>query len=361
MYELLKSLLFKFDPERIHDLTMSSLAFTSHHPGLLRILKTFCQVQDKKLETQVFGLTFPNPIGLAAGMDKNARAIPAWEAMGFGFVEIGSLTALAQPGNPQPRLFRLPEDKGIINRMGFNNHGAEAVAKRLETLRQAQVLKTPLGINLGKSKVTALESAPNDYLKSLSLLWDYGDYFVINVSSPNTPGLRALQDKEKLEALLAAVRDFVREKGSGFGFQVSVTRGLSPLLTPETRNPKPILLKIAPDLTLEQIDEILELLERFELSGIIATNTTLARENLKTPIDEAGGLSGKPLAQKSLEILKYIRSHTALPIISVGGIFNESDVFKRLDAGANLIQIYTGLVYEGPLLVKRLNVALLNR
>ena len=198
MYSLIKPLLFRFDPEHIHDLTMSSLAFTSRHPGLLRILKTFCQIQGKKLETQVFGLTFPNPIGLAAGMDKNAGAIPAWEAMGFGFVEIGSLTALAQPGNPQPRLFRLPQDQAIINRMGFNNQGSQVVAERLKKLREAQILKTPLGINLGKSKVTALESAPNDYLKSLSLLWEYGDYFVINVSSPNTPGLRALQDRDKL-------------------------------------------------------------------------------------------------------------------------------------------------------------------
>ncbi len=352
MYELLKPLLFKLEPERIHDLTMSGLSFSSRHPGLLRVLKTFCQVQDKKLETQVFGLTFPNPIGLAAGMDKNARAIPAWEAMGFGFVEIGSLTALAQPGNPQPRLFRLPEDNGIINRMGFNNQGAQVVAERLKVLREQQMIKTPLGINLGKSKVTALESASNDYLKSLSLLWEYGDYFVINVSSPNTPGLRALQDKEKLETLLSGV--------SGFSSQVSVTRDSNSLLKPETRNPKPILLKIAPDLTFEQIDEILELVERYELSGIIATNTTLARENLKTHIDEAGGLSGKPLAEKSLEILKYIRKHTALPIISVGGIFTSDHVLERLDVGANLIQIYTSLVYEGPFLVKRLNTALLN-
>jgi dihydroorotate dehydrogenase len=365
MYSLIKPWLFRQDPERIHDLTMSGLAFTSRHPGLLRILKTLCQVNHKKLETQVFGLTFPNPIGLAAGMDKNARAIPAWEAMGFGFVEIGSITALAQPGNPKPRLFRLPNDKAVINRMGFNNQGAEVVAKRLETLRKTETLKTPLGINLGKSKVTALESASNDYLKSLSLLWSHGDYFVINVSSPNTPGLRALQDKDKLEALLSSVRNFVlgsRFQVSGFreeGF--TETRNLTTKTLGEIQTPKPILLKIAPDLSYEQIDEILELSERYELSGIIATNTALARDNLKTPIDETGGLSGHPLKQKSLDILKYICAHTKLPIISVGGISTERDVFERLEAGASLIQIYTSLIYEGPFLPKRLNQSLLHK
>ena len=365
MYDLLKPLLFRQDPERIHDLTMSGLAFISRHPGLLRILKMLCTINDQRLETQVFGLTFPNPIGLAAGMDKNACAIPAWEAMGFGFVEIGSLTALAQPGNPQPRLFRLPEDKAIINRMGFNNQGAQVVAKRLEVLRQMQVLQTPLGINLGKSKVTALESAPNDYLKSLSLLWNHGDYFVINVSSPNTPGLRALQDKDKLEVLLSTVRNFVlasRFQVSGFreeGF--TETRNLTTKNPREIQNPKPVLLKIAPDLSYEQIDEILELAERYELSGMIATNTTLARDNLKTPIDEAGGLSGQPLKQKSLEILKYSCAQTKLPIISVGGISTERDVFERLEAGAKLIQIYTSLIYEGPFLPKRLTRGLISR
>lgn len=353
MYELLKPVLFTFDPERMHDLSMSGLSFVSRHPGLLRILKTFCTVNDKHLETRLLGLTFPNPIGLAAGMDKNARAIPAWEALGFGFVEIGSLTALAQPGNPKPRLFRLPQDKAIINRMGFNNQGAQTVAKRLKYLRQHHMITTPLGINLGKSKVTALESAPQDYLKSLSLLWEYGDYFVINVSSPNTPGLRALQDKDKLEALLSAVRTFASSHSRTL--EVQRDTGSSQRLLA-----KPVLLKIAPDLTLEQIDEILELLERYQLSGLIATNTTVGRDNLKTSINEAGGLSGKPLAQKSLEILKYIRHHSTLPIISTGGIFTPDDVLQRLDAGANLLQIYSGLIYQGPFLPKHLNTALLN-
>ena len=349
MYDLLKPWLFKFGPERIHDLTMSGLAFTSHHPGLLRILQTLCTVRDQRLETRAFGLNFPNPIGLAAGMDKNARAIPSWGAMGFGFVEIGSITAHAQPGNPKPRLFRLPDDEAIINRMGFNNDGAEVVAARLKKLRETETLITPVGINLGKSKVTPLEGAHEDYKRSLELLYPYGDYFVINVSSPNTPGLRELQDKDKLEILLATVRDFVKEEGGR-----RKEEGESP-------SPKPVLLKIAPDLSYEQLDEILELTERYELSGIIATNTTITRDHLKTQIAETGGLSGKPLAKKSLELLRYIRSQTSLPIISVGGISTERDVFERLEAGAVLLQIYTGLVYKGATIAKRLNKSLLVR
>jgi dihydroorotate dehydrogenase len=337
MYDLLKPWLFKFDPERIHDLTMSGLAFTSRHPGLLRILQTLCTLSDGRLETHAFGLTFPNPIGLAAGMDKNARAISSWGAMGFGFVEIGSITAHAQQGNPKPRLFRLQGDEAIINRMGFNNDGAEVVAARLKKLRETETLTTPLGINLGKSKVTPLEQAPEDYKRSLELLYPYGDYFVINVSSPNTPGLRELQDKDKLEILLATVQDFVKSyQPSAISYQT---------------NSKPVLLKI----------EILELTERYELSGIVATNTTITRDNLKTQVDETGGLSGKPLAKRSLELLRYIRSETKLPIISVGGIFTERDVFERLEAGAVLLQIYTGLVYKGPLIAKRLNKSLLVR
>ncbi len=353
MYSFLKPWLFKFDPEHVHDLTMSGLAFTSHHPGLLRLLKLTCHINDQRLETQVFGLTFPNPIGLAAGMDKNARAIPSWAAMGFGFIEIGSITAQAQPGNPKPRLFRLPDDEAIINRMGFNNDGAEIVASRLKKLRETETLNTPIGINLGKSKVIPLEEAHLDYQSSLELLYPYGDYFVINVSSPNTPGLRELQDKDKLEILLATVRDFVKELGVK-----SQESGETPTPNSQLPTPKPVLLKIAPDLTYEQLDEILELVERYELSGIIATNTTISREGLKTQLDEAGGLSGKPLTKKSLELLHYIRQQTKLPVISVGGVFTERDVFERLEAGAKLVQIYTGLVYKGPFFVKRLNKAL---
>jgi dihydroorotate dehydrogenase len=356
MYSFLKPWLFKFDPEHIHDLTMSGLAFTSQHPGLLRLLQLACQIADQMPQTQLFGLNFPNPIGLAAGMDKNARAIPSCAAMGFGFIEIGSITAQAQLGNPKPRLFRLPDDDAIINRMGFNNDGAEIVARRLKQLRETEILTTPIGINLGKSKVTPLEEAHLDYKRSLGLLYPYGDYFVINVSSPNTPGLRELQDKDKLEILLATVRNFVKESGVRSQESEKNAQTLNP--APRTPHPKPVLLKIAPDLTYEQLDEILGLVERYELSGIIATNTTITRDNLKTQINETGGLSGKPLAKKSLEFLHYIHHHTKLPIISVGGIFTERDVFERLEAGAKLLQIYTGLVYKGPFFVKRLNKAL---
>jgi dihydroorotate dehydrogenase len=274
-------------------------------------------------------------VGLAAGFDKNALALPAWSALGFGFVEIGSMTAFGQAGNPKPRLFRLPEDKAIINRMGFNNDGASIVAARLELWQHSHGKpKIPLGINLGKSKITPLEDAPQDYLSSLKKLWEYGDYFVLNVSSPNTPNLRELQDKDKLEVLLETVMGFANAR--------------------ETK--KPVLLKVAPDLSFEQLDEILMQLETHKLSGIIATNTTLAREGLKTQIDEAGGLSGTPLKQKSLEILKHLNTQLngKLPIISVGGISSGDDVQQRLDAGASLVQVYSGWIFEGPMMMKNI-------
>ena len=340
MYPLAKSVLFRSDPERVHDRVMQGLELASRSPGALRFISATCQVNDKRLETEAFGLTFPNPIGLAAGFDKNARAVPAWLALGFGFVEVGSVTALAQPGNPKPRLFRLPEDEAIINRMGFNNAGAEAMARRLDNLFKDKPA-APLGINLGKSKVTPLENAPADYRQSLELLWAFGDYFVINVSSPNTPGLRELQDRDRLEHLLSAVQDFAQAQPQH----------------------KPILLKIAPDLTFEQVDEILELAQTFALSGIIATNTTVSREGLKTTTDEVGGLSGGPLEQRSLELLKYIYAQVGatLPIISVGGVATVDGVYERLSAGASLVQLYTSLVYQGPLLLKKLNKGLLAR
>jgi dihydroorotate dehydrogenase len=339
MYELLKPLLFRSEPERIHNQVMQGLEFSSQHPGLLRLIKRLCQVTDQQLERSCFGLTFPNPIGLAAGFDKNARAIPACLALGFGFVEIGSVTALAQEGNPKPRLFRLPEDEAIINRMGFNNDGADAVARRLETLlKSSGKPAAPLGINLGKSKVTPLEDAPKDYLYSLSALWPYGDYFVINVSSPNTPGLRQLQDKDKLEHLLATVQAFVQRQSTS----------------------KPVLLKIAPDLDFGQIDEILMLINHYELKGVIATNTTVARVGLKNTLDEAGGLSGKPLRQRALEVLEHIQAQRPdLPIISVGGIATPADIRQRFAAGASLVQLYTSLIYQGPMLLRKLNKGLL--
>lgn len=339
MYELVKPWLFRQDPETIHERVMHGLAWLGQRGPSLELVRRLCSVQDERLQVQAFGLRFPNPIGLAAGFDKNAVAVRAWPALGFGHAEIGSVTALPQPGNDKPRLFRLPQDQALINRMGFNNEGAKAIAARLERLQQTfGKLPVPLGINLGKSKLTPLEEAPKDYLQSLSVLWPYGDYFVVNVSSPNTPGLRALQDKDRLEELLAALVGFVQGR-------------------------KPLLLKIAPDLTWTQIDEILALVEQYRLSGLIATNTTTSRAGLTTPTDEAGGLSGRPLGARSLEVLRYL--HTGLqgrlPIISVGGIFSAADVWERLTSGANLVQVYTGFVYEGPLMMKKLCRGLLER
>jgi dihydroorotate dehydrogenase len=339
VYELLKPWLFRQDPETIHERMMHLLAWLGQRGPSLELIRQLFSLRDPRLEVSAFGLRFPNPIGLAAGFDKNALAVRSWAALGFGHVEIGSVTALPQPGNPRPRLFRLLQDQALINRMGFNNEGAQAVAARLARLQETFGRPpVPLGINLGKSRVASLEEAPQDYLQSLSQLWPYGDYFVINVSSPNTPGLRALQDKDRLEELLAALTGFVQGQ-------------------------KPLLLKIAPDLSWEQIDEILALVEQYRLSGLIATNTTTARSGLQTPIDEAGGLSGKPLGARSLEVLKYLhaRLQGRLPIVSVGGIFSAEDVWERLANGATLVQVYTGLVYEGPFLLKKLCRGLLRK
>ena len=339
MYTRLKPLLFKGDSERIHERVMGALGWAAGHPGALRLLEAACAVRDPRLSTRAFGLTFPNPVGLAAGFDKNAVAVPTWAALGFGFVEVGSVTSHAQPGNPKPRLFRLPEDEAIVNRMGFNNDGAKAVAARLMTLREAGSVRVPLGVNVGKSKVTPLGDAPQDYLESLRALWPHADYFVINVSSPNTPGLRALQERERLAELLSAVSEFAA-----------------------TQPPKPVLLKVAPDLSNGALGEIAELAVTHKLSGLIATNTTVSRGGLKTPLDETGGLSGRPLRERSLEVLHFLtRLGTGLPIVSVGGVATADDVFARLEAGACLVQLYTSLVYEGPLLVKKLNQGLLAR
>ena len=318
---------------------MGTLSWASGRPGALRLLEAACAVRDPRLETRAFGLTFPNPVGLAAGFDKNAVAVPTWAALGFGFVEVGSVTAHPQPGNPKPRLFRLPEDDAIVNRMGFNNEGSEAVAARLAALREAGSVQVPLGVNIGKSKVTPLEAAPQDYLASLRELWPYANYFVINVSSPNTPGLRALQERERLAELLGAIGEFTA-----------------------SQPPKPVLLKVAPDLSDAALAEVAELAVTHQLAGLVATNTTVSRGELKTPFDETGGLSGKPLRARSLEVLHFLTSlGTGLPVVSVGGVATADDVFARLEAGACLVQLYTSLVYEGPLLIKKLNRGLLAR
>ena len=340
MYSALKPILFSLEPERVHDLVMKGLALTAQHKPLLEIVQRYCAIPDSRLEVTAFGLRFPNPVGLAAGMDKNALALPIWAALGFGFAEIGSVTAHAQPGNPQPRMFRLPEDEAIINRMGFNNHGSSLVAQTLGRWQRSHGQSAvPLGINLGKSKITSLEDAPGDYLLSLARLWEYGDYFVVNVSSPNTPGLRELQDKDRLEELLSAVMGFVKLQAQ----------------------PKPLLLKIAPDLTESQLLEILELTDRHGVAGIIATNTTVSRDGLQTKIEQAGGLSGKPLKTRSLEALRFLKANSSLPIVSVGGISTADDVRERLELGAVLVQVYTGFVFEGPLMMRAIIKRLLER
>jgi dihydroorotate dehydrogenase len=267
----------------------------------------------------VFGLRFPNPVGLAAGMDKDGRALPAWPALGFGFVEVGTVTAVAQPGNPRPRMFRLPADEAVINRMGFNNAGAAALATRLAALRP---LGVPLGVSLGKSRVVPLADAVLDYLTALRAVLPYADYLAVNVSSPNTPGLRSLQDRGQLAELLSALR---AEAGS-----------------------TPVLVKIAPDLTEHAIDEALDVCAEHGVAGVIATNTTVDHGG------EQGGLSGRPLARRALEVVTFVGKHSELPVIGVGGIMSPDDAKRMFDAGASLVQLYTGLVYRGPALVRAL-------
>jgi dihydroorotate dehydrogenase len=304
-------------------------------PGTKSIFKSLYKTEEEGLRRTVFGIDFPNPIGLAAGFDKQAQYFEDLAHLGFGFVEIGTITPQPQQGNPQPRLFRLPRDKGLINRMGFNNEGLEATIQRLRHRPKGLIV----GGNIGKNKLTPNEKAAEDYEKCLLALDPFVDYFAINVSSPNTPGLRALQDKEPLrELLLRLVR-----------------------LKRQIQSNRPILLKIAPDLTDGQLDDIIELVRESEIDGVIATNTTLSREGLSSKYkDEQGGLSGKPLRRRSTEVIRYLhqKSNGAFPIIGVGGISDVSSAVEKLKAGASLIQIYTGFIYEGPGFVKKLNLAL---
>ncbi|WBB69674.1 quinone-dependent dihydroorotate dehydrogenase [Micromonospora sp. WMMD812] len=312
------------DAEAAHEWTLRRLAATSRSPLLLAGLRARYAVRAPRT---VFGVEFPNPVGLAAGMDKNGVALPAWPALGFGFVEVGTVTAHAQPGNPRPRLFRLRDSTAVINRMGFNNAGADALAARLAALPRP--LGVPLGISLGKSKVTPLDDAVGDYLASYRALHAYGDYFAVNVSSPNTPGLRSLQDRAHLDALLTAL---VGEK--------------------------PVLVKIAPDLTEPAIAELLEVCLARGAAGVIATNTTLARDGLAAADQpraaEAGGLSGRPLTARAREVVSFVHRETGgrLPVIGVGGILDPDDAARMLDAGAGLVQLYTGFIYRGPALVR---------
>jgi dihydroorotate dehydrogenase len=325
---LVRPILFSLSPEAAHNLAIRNLRAISSLPSVLRQLEPFQPAPKPKT---VFGLTFPNPIGLAAGFDKNGVAIPAWAALGFGFVEVGTVTANAQPGNPKPRIFRYPEQQALINRLGFNNDGADVVATRLHSLRESGDWPAiPVGINLGKSKITPIENAVDDYLYSFRLLAPLVDYVVLNVSSPNTPGLRSLQEHHALEQLLAAIR---REN--------------------ETVR-KPVLLKIAPDLSVVELEQIIATCEQHAVSGIIATNTTLDHSPIPSARDQTGGLSGVPLREKSTAFVRAITSRSSLPVIASGGISDAASAREKLEAGAQLLQIYTGYVYRGPALLREI-------
>ena len=328
---------FDRDSEEAHNLVINQLGWTARRRWALSLARTF--LGGPSLPIELFGLTFPNPIGLAAGMDKAGAAVPAWEALGFGFSELGGITRHEQPGNPKPRMFRVIEDEALINRMGFNNPGADAMAKRLRGWRNDNRWPShPVGINLGKSKVTPLDEAPEDYLYSFQLLKNLADFFVVNVSSPNTPNLRQLQDKTALAEILAALQE-------------------------ANDSQRPILVKVAPDLGFDALDEILELIEPHNLAGLVATNTTIARPDETEPVRaklyaETGGLSGRPLDKRSTEVIRHLYRQTRgkVPLIGVGGIFTAEDAWEKITAGASLLQIYSSLVYEGP----QINRALLN-
>lgn len=340
---LLKPLFFLFSPEKAHHLALAAFRILLAIPIVSSITKSIYKVKDKRLERRLFGLDFPNPVGLAAGFDKDGKYMHTMSALGFGFIEVGTVTPKGQIGNPQPRLFRLPKDEGIINRMGFNNEGMDALVRRLKDGRPKNVI---IGGNIGKNKITPNENAPEDYQKCFEALFPYVDYFVVNVSSPNTPNLRDLQDKEPLTRLLNLLQQLNQLKDK----------------------PKPILLKIAPDLTNSQLDDILEIVETTKIDGLIATNTTISRADLQTSksrIDEIGngGLSGQPLKKRATEVIRYLhqKSKGQVKIIGVGGIASAEDAFEKLEAGACLVQIYSGLIYEGPGLIKAINKKLLQK
>ncbi len=333
--QLFKPILFNKDPEEAHHSTFRLIKRVFNWPIVGRLIEKNFAFESKRLERKLFGLNFKNPLGLAAGFDKDALLIDEMAKLGFGFIEIGTLTPKPQEGNPKPRLFRLPEDESLINRMGFNNGGVDAAVERLKTKKSNVII----GGNIGKNKITPNEKAADDYLYCLEALHPYVDYFVVNVSSPNTPNLRELQEKEPLKALLSTVARANKSKP----------------------DPKPILLKIAPDLTDGQLDDIVEIIRDTETDGVIATNTTISRENLKTSstsLDEVGpgGLSGAKVRSRSTEVIRYLatKSGNSFPIIGVGGIFTVQDAIEKLEAGASLVQVYTGMIYEGPGMVQKI-------
>lgn len=343
MYKsLIRPILFLVDPEKIHHFVVSVLKLGGNIPGFRMLLKSLYDFEDARLNRVLFGITFKNPVGLAAGFDKDARLIDEMACLGFGFIEIGTLTPKPQPGNNKPRLFRLPKDHALINRMGFNNKGVDAAVLQLKKRRPNVII----GGNIGKNKITPNDKALDDYIFCFNALYEHVDYFVVNVSSPNTPGLRELQEKEPLRRLLSDVKTLSLSKSK----------------------PKPVLLKIAPDLSADQLNDVIQILMETKTDGIIATNTTISREGLKTEkstIDEIanGGLSGEPLSGRSTEVIRYLRERLGphYPIIGVGGIMTPGNAIEKLEAGADLVQLYTGFVYEGPGIVKRINRAILKK
>ena len=342
MYQyLLKPFFFLFPPERAHHLTLRLFKIGLSIPGIGLLLDWLYAYRHPNLKQQLFGLTFENPVGLAAGFDKDGKHYRSIAKLGFGFVELGTVTPRPQPGNPQPRLFRLPADDALINRLGFNNDGVEALVQRLQ--RHGKPEGVIIGGNIGKNKTTPNEQAAEDYKICFEALFPYVDYFVVNVSSPNTPNLRALQDKEPLSQLLHLLQQLNRAKGA----------------------PKPLLLKIAPDLTDGQLDDILDIVKETQIDGLIATNTTISRDGLQTPHQQVtamgkGGLSGQPLKERATEVIRYLhqKSGGSVKIIGVGGVAKPEDAVEKLEAGASLVQVYTGLVYEGPGMVRRINEGL---
>jgi dihydroorotate dehydrogenase len=361
MYQLLKPLLFQLAPEKAHHLTVRGLAATLATPGVAQAFRATFRFEAPQLETELFGLRFPNPVGLAAGFDKDGKYYHDMAALGFGFLELGTVTPVAQAGNPQPRLFRLPQDKALINRMGFNNEGVDALVSRLKS--RGRPGNTIIGGNIGKNKVTPNEVAGNDYQICFEKLFRYVDYFVVNVSSPNTPNLRALQDREPLTRLLGDLQSSNVKLSSKGSKRPTLPNADIPLGSMDWE--KPILLKIAPDLTDGQLDDILAIVEETGIAGIIATNTTIAREPLTTSQDRVaaigmGGLSGAPVRQRSTEVIRYLseKSGGQLKIIGVGGIDSPEAALEKLAAGAQLVQVYSGMVYAGPGLVRDINKAI---
>jgi len=347
MYFLIKPLLFKFDPEKVHYFVTANLKRFNRFPGGAALSRSLWDLRDERLEKEVFGLKFKNPVGLAAGFDKNAEMMGEMANMGFGFVEIGTVTPLPQPGNPKPRMFRLPDDGGLINRMGFNNLGVDVAAERIAAFRRdAKGLQKNLiiGGNIGKNKNTPNEDAVSDYIKCFDRLFDVVDYFVVNVSSPNTPGLRELQEKESLRRILTRLQEVNAE--------LAAAQGMSP---------RPLLLKIAPDLNQQQLDDVSTLALEIRLDGLVATNTTIGREGLIASKEQlevigAGGLSGAPLRERATEVVRYLceKMGGRIPVIASGGIFTEGDAREKMEAGAVLVQVWTGFIYEGPFIVGRI-------